>query len=131
MTKISAETIVQSWMEKGDHDIAAAEIILKSSEPLTDIVCYHCHQAVEKYLKAYLIHKKVSFPKTHDLDYLIELCVKEELAFHNIKNDVKGLSEYSIETRYPGDIPISYDVEEAEEALKKVKKITKFVKEFI
>lgn len=131
MTKILTEDIVQGWLEKGDHDVQAAEIILRSSEPLTDVICYHCHQAVEKYLKAYLIHKKISFPKTHDLDYLIELCVKEELAFHKIKNDASHLSEYGIETRYPGDIPISYEFEEAKEALNKVKKIIKFVKEFI
>ena len=56
----------------------AAEVLLKSDEGLMDTACYHCHQAVEKYLKGFLVFKNISFSKTHDLDYLLELCVKAE-----------------------------------------------------
>jgi HEPN domain-containing protein len=31
-------------------------LTLDNKPAYTDIICYHCQQAVEKYLKAYLVH---------------------------------------------------------------------------
>lgn len=49
-------------MSKARNDLAAAERLLEGAQPLTDIVSYHCQQAAEKALKAYLILKDKAFP---------------------------------------------------------------------
>ncbi|MBN2050303.1 MAG: HEPN domain-containing protein [Spirochaetales bacterium] len=36
-----------------------------------EIICFHCQQAAEKALKAYLAYNEIRPPKTHDLDELI------------------------------------------------------------
>ena len=41
---------VKSWFFFADKDIAAAEEIIKNPE-LTNIVAFHCQQAIEKYFK--------------------------------------------------------------------------------
>jgi HEPN domain-containing protein len=43
---------------------------------LTGQVVFHSQQAIEKYLKSYLVENNVSFPKTHDLPTLYELVKK-------------------------------------------------------
>ena len=47
----SAEPMVQQFVEKADHDLAAARI-LANEAGLAGIVCFHCKQAVEKMLSA-------------------------------------------------------------------------------
>jgi len=42
-------------MQKAEHDLLAAAHVLELDEPLTDIAVYHCQQAAEKALKAFLV----------------------------------------------------------------------------
>lgn len=43
------------WFHKGDLDIKRAEILLREND--TAGAAFHLHQAIEKYLKGYLIGK--------------------------------------------------------------------------
>ncbi len=119
------------WFAKADHDLRAAEIIRGDEEPPTDTVCFHCQQAVEKYLKGYLVQQRISFPKTYDVDFLLEQCIKFNSAFEKIRSLVAYVSEYAIEPRYPADIPIAYSLAEAKGALDVAKQIKLFVIEKI
>lgn len=58
-------------------------------------------QAVEKYLKAFLIFKKEEFPRTHNLDLLIQSCSAHQPAFASI--DLKNLEDFAVRGRYPHD----------------------------
>jgi len=74
---------VKKWLIKANNDLKVAENEMKlpPEEMVTEAVCFHSQQAVEKILKAYLITKNVEFGKTHNLEYLLELCVKEDSEF--------------------------------------------------
>ena len=131
MTKRNTKDIVHGWFEKGNHDLKSAEILLESNnEDVMDMACYHCHQAVEKYLKGFLVSKKTSFSKTHDLDYLFKHCIKEELAFHSIQSHLEVLLEFSSEVRYPAE-DTSYSLEDAKKAITATKEIIKFISTLI
>lgn len=41
---------VKEWIERGNHDLEVAEILCSKKEYF-DVVLFHIHQAVEKYLK--------------------------------------------------------------------------------
>jgi HEPN domain-containing protein len=43
------------WLRKAKNDVLSARILLSHSNPVTDTACFHCQQAVEKSLKAFLI----------------------------------------------------------------------------
>ena len=47
---------VQLWLDKANSDLKNAEIILTAQveSPPLDTVCFHCQQAVEKFIKAFL-----------------------------------------------------------------------------
>jgi HEPN domain-containing protein len=117
---------VKKWLIKamGDLKVAENETKLPLEDVVTEAICFHSQQAVEKFLKAFLITKNVEFGKTHNLEFLIELCGKEDKEFRKV--DVGDLSFYAVEVRYPDEF-YTPSVEEAKECLK----IAKMVKEFV
>ena len=101
---------------------------LEGSE-LTDIICFHCQQCAEKYIKALLVSLDVHFPKTHDLRLLLDL-VPEGVLADLPRMRVIPLNRYVIEGRYPGDWePIT--PEEAREALAMAQEVRAAVREIL
>lgn len=117
----------KEWFWKGDNDLRTAEIVIKDEHPPTDTICFHCQQAVEKYLKGYLTFQGVEFLKSHDLDYLLKLCLESHKGFEEYREPALILNKYGIEPRYPADIPVYYSVEEAKKAIGLAKEITQFI----
>jgi HEPN domain-containing protein len=117
---------VEDWVLLADKDLYAAEIIIKDDYPLTNIVAFHCQQAIEKYLKAYLIEKDVSLIKTHDLIKLNDMTKEiKDLGIDEEKLTI--INEVYIESRYPGELGLLPDGiptdEQAEEFIEYTKKI--------
>ena len=67
---------VANWLLKAENDLIMAkdERFLKKDGFVTDGICFHCQQAAEKYLKAFLVLHSVDFEKTHNLEFLANLC---------------------------------------------------------
>jgi len=107
---------VSRWIEKAEHDFLAAEHAMElAGKGLTDIICFHAQQCAEKYIKALLLYRNVTFPKTHDLRLLLDL-VPADVPLGVPRERVVPLNRYVIEGRYPGDWdPIT--VEEAQRAV--------------
>ncbi len=59
----------KEWFERGRHDIETAQL-LYDERGHTDSIAYHIHQALEKYLKGYLVLHGKKPPKIHELDTL-------------------------------------------------------------
>jgi HEPN domain-containing protein len=53
--------LINSWINKGEKDLLTAEHELSFPGAVTESVCFHCQQAVEKFLKAYLLHLGIPF----------------------------------------------------------------------
>jgi HEPN domain-containing protein len=52
---------IRKWISKGDHDLGTAKVTYLHIPEYLDTVTFHCQQAVEKYLKAYLIFQSTAF----------------------------------------------------------------------
>jgi HEPN domain-containing protein len=117
---------VKRWLIKANNDLKVAEneIKLPQEDMVTEAICFHSQQAVEKFLKAYLITKKVEFGKTHNLEFLLELCSKKDKEFGEI--NVGNLSFYSVEVRYPNEFHIP-SREEAKSCLSKARGVKEVV----
>lgn len=100
MTKEEKEILLQ-WIEKAEHDLIAASILLEANPGILDIACFHCQQAIEKYLKAFLIYNSLDFIFTHNLDYLLQQCSAFDKVF--IDMDLKNINVYAVRARYPHD----------------------------
>lgn len=97
------EFLAKEWIRKAERDLDTAHLTLDNKPAYTDIICYHCQQAVEKYLKAYLVRLDTPFEKKHDLDYLIDLIAENNKEIEQFYDMVETLSGYAVEIRYPDD----------------------------
>ena len=69
---------------------------------VADIICFHCQQAAEKYVKAVLIQARVEFPKTHDIEHLLDLACQNGHDIRELMSGVDVLMPFAIDVRYPG-----------------------------
>lgn len=67
-------------------------------------LCFDAQQAAEKALKALLIHLSVPFPYTHDLTNLLTRVEQEGISIPSEVRAASILTEYAVETRYPGTV---------------------------
>ncbi len=117
--------LAKEWIIKSQNDFKSATILFKENGP-TDSLCFHCHQAVEKALKGFLVFNKKEFPKIHDLIHLLNLCEKIDKDFENFKQETSFLNRFYIETRYPPEV-IVYSKKECQRAIEFSEKLTQFV----
>lgn len=117
---------VKRWLIKANNDLKVAEneMGLSPDDIVTEAVCFHCEQAVEKFLKTYLITRKIEFKKTHNLEFLLELCIKEDAEFEKI--NVGNLSFYAVEVRYPDEFYLP-TIDEAKECIEIPREVKQFV----
>ncbi len=109
--------LVRQWLVKARDDLTAAEILVAQQSPLLGIIGFHCQQAAEKYIKAFLVLHDIKFTKTHDIELLIDLIGNVDNSLADVLHDAIILSDYGVDVRYPGDIP-ELTPEEAKEAVK-------------
>jgi len=115
---------VREWVQIADEDLYSANILNESIRKPKEIICYHCAQAIEKYLKGYLAYKNIIPEKTHNLLFLSELCERINNGFDIIKTECSFLNRYTNEIRYPHRIEIQdEDVNYSLKAVEKIRNI--------
>ncbi|MCL2411439.1 MAG: HEPN domain-containing protein [Treponema sp.] len=92
---------VLEWMEIADNDFDSAILLDGAVRKHCEIICYHCAQAVEKYLKAYLVFKGIVPKKTHDLLFLVNVCNELNDEFESIVTECSFLNKFTNDIRYP------------------------------
>ena len=90
------------------------------------ISSFLCQQAVEKYLKAFLLFKRNSYPFIHSIKMLIQLCIQIDKDFKYLfEINADKLDKYYTGTRYLPLLKVSE--EEAKEAIEIAEKVRDFV----
>lgn len=107
--------IAKQWLAKAKNDLLNADNNLQSDEIPFDTVCFHCQQAAEKLLKAYLIGNNRSYPITHDLFLILEKILPLNKQAEHLRDALSILTPYAVEVRYPDDwfMPSEQDAKEA------------------
>ena len=98
---------VLEWFYFADADYDSALILNSAHRKHDAIICYHCQQAVEKYLKAFLCYNGVIPPKIHVLEILCAMCSEFDSSFDNIARDCAYLSPFAVHARYPLEMEIT------------------------
>jgi HEPN domain-containing protein len=97
------KVVAHEWVDKAEADYSAALLLRRSRKKHSrDIVCFHLQQCVEKYLKARLEEAAIVYPKTHDLERLLNLAVAIEPMWASLRPAVAAITDYAVEVRYPG-----------------------------
>lgn len=120
--------LARAWMAKARSDLATARILINGEEKHLDTGSYHCQQAAEKALKAWLTANEIVFPKTHSLEDLLALCIPSAAGFARFARHCEELTPLAHEFRYPGDL-VEPDAKQAARALGLAKEIYTFSEE--
>ncbi len=115
---------IAQWLSKADEDLQVVEKLTTETN-ITSAACFHCQQAVEKYLKVFLIAHEKHVIKTHNIEFLLSECGDIDSEFNEI--DPKNLSDFGVEIRYPSDtyIPSMQETIEYKNIATMIKKLVK------
>jgi HEPN domain-containing protein len=104
---MSEHDIVNEWLQIAYEDLDTALFLFehKHKKPL-EIICYHCQQAAEKSLKAYLCASGIEVPKTHEVGLLCHRCNELDVSFSEYFYACDDLALYATQTRYPNRMEI-------------------------
>jgi HEPN domain-containing protein len=113
--------IPKDWFKKAEEDLRAAEILLK--EESLGIAGFLLQQAVEKYLKGYLLSRGWELKRIHDLVDLLNEVVTYDKSFDIYRSTCQQITEYYTEERYPFLDTSELTREEIETALNEAKSL--------
>lgn len=117
----------KQWLAKAAKDLRLASLVLSAVPPEPEDALFHCQQAVEKVLKAFLTWHDQPFRKVHDLGELGKQCVLIDPRLETAVEEAAGLSEYAWLHRYPGDAPPP-GVEEAQRRVSEARQVVEAVR---
>ena len=95
------KSIAREWFDIAETDLSSAEFLQNMRPVPIEIICYHCQQCAEKYLKGYLSFNGEKISKSHDLPLLNKLCLQYDKDFKKIQEYCLNLTDYSINVRCP------------------------------
>src|SRR5208282_1915218 len=101
------------WVRKAEQDWEAAHKLAGETPPPRDIVCFHCQQAAEKYLKALHQENGLVVPRTHQLDDLLVLLLPGDATLARLRRKADSLTQYAVDYRYPDRIASKRQMEAA------------------
>jgi HEPN domain-containing protein len=84
-------------------------------------VAFHAQQAAEKFLKAFLVWHQIPFPKTHDIQKLLQLAAQAEPLLVTELASAVMLTPFGIEFRYPSEEVADFEM--AQQAVEEAKRV--------
>jgi HEPN domain-containing protein len=95
--------MTREWVAKAESDYdGACEALRSRKKSRRDRICFFSQQCIEKYLKARLTEAGLSFPKTHELTILSQLCLPIEPLWVGFDRMFAAMSQNAVLVRYPG-----------------------------
>jgi len=90
--------IIEEWLKRADEDFEFASSNLQDRNQFFGQICFHFHQAAEKYLKAFIIAHDLEFEKIHDLLKLLKTIQKKEPSLACLREACEFLNPFYVET---------------------------------
>ena len=86
-----------------ERDAVAVERMAPDHELADDVVGLHAQQAAEKYLKAVLAHRGITYRRVHSITYLLGLLEDHEVAWPPRAAELETLTPWAPQARYDHD----------------------------
>ena len=93
------KSYIESWLDKAGHDLMSAQRLLEIEPMILDNACFHCQQAIEKCLKAFLAFNGRDIERTHNVIFLLSECANFDPIFATV--DPMNINAYAVQGRYP------------------------------
>lgn len=117
------------WFRIGDNELRRAQNLLSLED--MEGAGFNIQQAIEKYLKGYLLSLGWELRRIHNLETLINEALVYNPSFEEFRFPCRKITEYYLEERYPLTVSSELTKEEMEESLavaeRMIEKIRKLV----
>lgn len=80
-------------------DWSARELAARAAAPAW-VIGFHAQQAVEKYLKAVLAYRDITFPRSHDIEELVGLLRRKGVPLPPHADELPALTPFGVAFRY-------------------------------
>jgi HEPN domain-containing protein len=98
----------KDWRLLAERDLSVADYLAANMSPVpTEIIAFHCQQAVEKFLKGALTILGEDPPYIHDLVELCKLAEKYRPSFVSISSPCVAINYFSVQPRYDVGMSLS------------------------
>ena len=114
----------KDWYDKAEKDLQGAKILFQY-EADYGLVAFHCQQAMEKGLKGFILQHLIELTEGHSLVYLCKRASGIDEEIKRYLKDCAYVNQFYIETRYPADIIVKLDKNEAEECIEMTERLLK------
>jgi HEPN domain-containing protein len=97
--------------KKAESDLRTVEVLFAEDDHrLYETIAFHCQQAVEKWLKVFLIKNDKDFPRTHDLSLLISLAEEFSTDFEKYYFFDRWFGEHAVVSRYEEGSELTHEL---------------------
>jgi len=90
----------QDWFDKARQDVRTVEILLRE-EGDAEVAGFHLQQAVEKYLKGYLLSQGWELQRIHNLEALLNEAIRFEPEMERFRELCEEATDFYTLERYP------------------------------
>ena len=102
----------RDWFRIAEKDFKRAEQLLKLDD--AEGAGYNLQQAVEKYLKGFLLSKGWKLKRVHDLEVLLNDALQYEPTFEEFRGVCQKITDYFLLDRYPLPTSITLTIRQVE-----------------
>lgn len=111
----------KDWFNIGAKELKRAENLLKLDD--LEGAGFNIQQAIEKYLKGYLLSKGWKLRRVHELETLLNDVIDYEPSFEEFREGCLKITDYYVEERYPFIVTSEITKEEIMDSLHLAKRI--------
>jgi len=105
----------KDWFRIGDRELRRAQNLLRLGD--LDGAGFNLQQAIEKYLKGYLLARGWELRRIHDLETLVNEAIIYDPSFEEFRAACQQITQFYIEERYPFTVSSELSEEEIKESL--------------
>lgn len=105
----------QDWFRIGARELRRAQNLLSLSD--LDGAGFNIQQAIEKYLKGYLLAQGWELRRIHDLETLLNEAILYDPSFEEFRPECQKITQFYMEERYPFTVESELTEEEITESM--------------
>jgi len=117
----------KDWLVLAEKDLIRVKRSLRDKDP--ELAAFCLQQAVEKFLKSFLLSKGWKLRRIHDLEALLDDAMAHDPSLDQFRADCQTITNYYVVERYPLTVGIGFTEEEVraslEAAVRLIEKIRK------
>lgn len=109
--ELSKADKVKDWIRRADEDFGAAKLIQGHVPEYQYTVCFHCQQAADKYIRAFLTYHDAEVTDNVQLAFLLDKASKLCQLPKELYQDAEEMDYLVIKFRYPLDLLSSMELD--------------------